>query len=254
MKKLFFASCLGIFLVSMADLAFGLQCTDNLNEYSDGSSIIDQGLGSGDWGGSKWERIGGESAVTFTSYDFVGDFYGIYKADGTEGNMAYRSFAQPFGAVTSATFRLYHGADSEAPYRFFFSSGTSEGISVALKTIDIDDFRLVVYENGNIQRNICQVANPGTGDCLVTITAVDFYEHSYTFEVAGVPGSHSAEFNYDIASFDRCGLGGQTNGDGVYVRNIDIQGSAVPEPSSVAFFGMGLLGLAGAGWSRFRKQ
>jgi hypothetical protein len=44
-------------------------------------------------------------------------------------------------------------------------------------------------------------------------------------------------------------------GDGDALNSVYWDGltaSAVPEPSSIAFFGMGLLGLIGAGWRRFR--
>jgi len=45
--------------------------------------------------------------------------------------------------------------------------------------------------------------------------------------------------------------GGPSDGwtNNLYWDNV----SAVPEPSSVAFFGIGLLGLIGAGWKKFKK-
>jgi len=132
-----------------------------------------------------------------------------------------------------------------------------DGVNVAITIGFANDAGTIKYgvkENGTF--TFLGAAGLNT-NYTFEISSVDFGNENFWLTVNGVGGA-TRQFNNlagTYSAFDSIGVGGTIPaGVEMQVDTINFNGSAVPEPSSVAFFGIGLLGLVGAGWKRMKSR
>ncbi|HRZ86778.1 MAG TPA: PEP-CTERM sorting domain-containing protein [bacterium] len=173
------------------------------------------------------------------------------------GDAAYRNFDVQLGSISSFTVKLrLDGLVGINEYGSFFTADDSNNRGIEIGFSSGPGLAEIVARrsDGSLAKVLSNVNTAQT--YTVTITNVNFSAKTYSAQVDAATVWNDIPFSQTSGQpsyFSYAAMGGNTQAQAFYVDAINIQGSAVPEPSSVAFFGIGLLGLAGAGWRKFRK-
>jgi hypothetical protein len=190
------------------------------------------------------------NAATTTATDFSGDSTTVTAAwgRGSAGAHTDGTFGTEAGADTGTTFRsgltLNNGANGMMD--FSITNSSADDYELEFFHFDTGTFRpnaahewTVSVESGDLT---AQPVLSGSAD-NITNAVIDWYD--YDIDLSGLTGGNilaagqTATFRLDMAG------GNGANSQHQYVDNIAISGSiaAVPEPTSLAIFGLAGMGL-----------
>ncbi|MDP8262240.1 MAG: PEP-CTERM sorting domain-containing protein [Candidatus Ancaeobacter aquaticus] len=241
MKKLFILISMAVF-VGITSPLYAITILEDFDSY--GSGTIIDGSGGTNWG-TNWTGSG--------SPTFVGDSgSGKLTASGA-GDNVYRAFTTALTSIDAngITIEIKQSGASfgGGGYGSFFL-----GDSVGTKGIMIG----FVSTNPMLNiRGITDSADPSSGTDIsifsndsfynIIITEVDFDNNRYKARVDDGPVSNYIDFVNNVSNFQTLGVYQYNTSNPTYFDDISISG--VPEPSTYALFGIGLLGFFG-GWIR----
>lgn len=265
MKKIFLVLFLAL-SVGLINTASAITVTDNITgaEYgADGTTMLNVNGGSG-WS-SPWDgsAIGAGTWTKQTATIDVGRY--VNDTITPYNTQVYRAFPEMTNSIT-ITFKMsiatWAPADTISGGIAFIDSSLApaggRGPSVGFQ--DITGYGKILYLSTN-GGGITNLLDGGTATdnqtYEVTLTISDVSAHTYSAQVTGYSQFNGQSFyQTDAVHLDGLGIVGGGNGSGTFgtVNYGAFSIQAVPEPSSIAFFGMGLFGLIGAGIRRFKKS
>ncbi|MDP8262239.1 MAG: PEP-CTERM sorting domain-containing protein [Candidatus Ancaeobacter aquaticus] len=242
MKKLFILISMAVF-VGITSPLYAITITEDFSSY--GSGTIINGSGGDNWG-TNWTT--GNGSPTFVGDDGAGKL-----TASSAGDSVYRAFNTTLTSIYANGITIKMKMDITAPW---------EGIYGGFQLVDSNStagIYISFVNDGNIKiRGLTGVGSAGTDLATigggyfhtVTITEVDFDNNQYKAKVdSGVESEYIAFYAgvETVSDFQTLSLLQQN--DIYYTSFDDISISNVPEPSTYALFGIGLLGFFG-GWIR----
>jgi len=272
MRKLF-VLIIVVLAVSYVSSAFALNIADDFSSYGSGDIFDNAGSSGADPWTQAWERanIPAGGNPSFVGSSGWGEWNNL-SSSLTPQPHAQREFNTISGLSGNGIkydVKLTKGVGnlqdqgSYATFTVLFQdeTGTEGGVAFySCFAVIGGSLGLYASKGANDAQNL--LVSGGTpffataGDTY-SIKISSFDSSNYTIQVAGYD-SFTLNTKNSVNSLHYVEVLGYTSntdlGNPVYgnIDNLEING--VPEPSSVAFFGMGLLGLIGAGWRSFKKS
>lgn len=254
----FFCSLLFFSSSNAAAINYTDDFANGSGTYVNGETLIGRWGGSdGSWGSSyTWGTYNGLDSAKWTLSSSQGYYIGV--TDDSQG--AYRTFPDITSGITlTVEFKIANAnAFGIFPSIMFGDSTggpTHDGPKVTF-TKQGPNLKLSANTATGVWSDLYDCGAVTTADLYVEFSSINFDAKTYSVRVKPSGGEYNAPVtkafynNNDVSSIKYFAVGQASNSADVYIDNINIQG--VPEPSSIAFFGMGLLGLAGAGMRRIR--
>lgn len=158
----------------------------------------------------------------------------------------------------------YHAAGRDLYSSFILKNGDSEGISVGCYILGDSTRKLGYFTGANATGFTEWTSISASTSYTITIDNINFTTDTFSVTVKdGETPYFTGAGTFvaapsDINSFNRLAL--YTIGYYDYaaptttISDIAINGAAVPEPSSIAFFGMGLVGFIGSWMRKGRRK
>lgn len=253
-----------VFLFLSASHAAAVTLTEDFTSanYSDETTLYNKTGGTGDWSTTIWNHYA-TTPPADSSWIRKSTVGPVYYGEYTNVDANTKGFYKQFTAITEATTFSFNMTISNATVR-----GYSPGFTIGHYASGIHDGpRVLFFRDANL--NLAVQTGAGTFTTYtnyganpfksigVRITVDNIANHTYTLDVDPNGGTNYVNVasnvpfvDQTISQFDYIAIGGASNSTTIDIGGITI--SSVPEPSAVAFFGMGLLGLVRFGMRKLR--